>query len=441
MFTRTLNLVIDPHGPTLASAGKPVCRRRLQAFNPKFFPPSNGFSHVRHSQKSNASSRKPPRGERSPTRRCSISCSVRPSSTSGMARIPAAGLRATACSGSTDPTDDAVAIGGSGFGVMAIDRRLRARLGHARAGARPRLADARPPGAGHLLSRRSTPISCTATPARPCRSAARTTAPISSRSAFLFQGLLCAPRLFRPRRAGGEAPSRSHQLFVVGSGMGLVHARRTNSAYLALEPDQRLRSEPSRARLERMPRRLYSRPPRRRAIRSRPKSIMKAGRKGAASSTGRVFEGVELPLGPDWGGPLFFTHYSFCGIDPRGLSDNYADYWAQNVAHTRINYEYCVRNPHGYKGYGPDCWGLTAGDSIRGYAGACSRSGRGRHHAERGAVELPLHARRGDGGAPPFPRGPGRLDLGPLRLHRRLQRAVRLARRQLSRRSARGRSS
>ena len=82
---------------------------------------------------------------------------------------------------------------------------------------------------------------------------------------------------------------------------------------------------------------------------------------------GRNFEGVELPLGPDWGGPLFFTHYSFCSIDPRGLSDAYADYWKQNVAHTRINYAYCVRNPHGYKGYGPNCWGLTAGDSINGY--------------------------------------------------------------------------
>ena len=80
----------------------------------------------------------------------------------------------------------------------------------------------------------------------------------------------------------------------------------------------------------------------------------------------RSFEGVELPLGPDWGGPLFFTHYSFCGIDPRGLSDAYADYWKQNVAHTRINYAYCVRNPHGYKGYGPNCWGLTAGDFDQG---------------------------------------------------------------------------
>jgi hypothetical protein len=81
----------------------------------------------------------------------------------------------------------------------------------------------------------------------------------------------------------------------------------------------------------------------------------------------RSFEGVELPLGPDWGGPLFFTHYSFCGVDPRGLSDAYADYWKQNVNHTRINYAYCVRNPHGYTGYGPNCWGLTAGDSIKGY--------------------------------------------------------------------------
>jgi hypothetical protein len=83
---------------------------------------------------------------------------------------------------------------------------------------------------------------------------------------------------------------------------------------------------------------------------------------------GRSFEGVQLPLGPDWGGPLFFAQYSFCGIDPRGLRDAYADYWQQNVNHTRINYAYCLRNPLGYKGYGPDCWGLTAGDGFAGYS-------------------------------------------------------------------------
>ncbi len=82
----------------------------------------------------------------------------------------------------------------------------------------------------------------------------------------------------------------------------------------------------------------------------------------------RSFEGIELPLGPDWGGPLFFTHFSFCGVDPRGLADAYADYWQQNVNHTRINYAYCVRNPRGYKGYGANFWGLSAGDTFQGYS-------------------------------------------------------------------------
>jgi hypothetical protein len=82
----------------------------------------------------------------------------------------------------------------------------------------------------------------------------------------------------------------------------------------------------------------------------------------------RSFEGVELPLGPDGGGPLFLAHFSFCGVDPRGLSDAYADYWRQNVNHTAINHAFCLRNPNSYKGYGPNCWGLSAGDTFAGYA-------------------------------------------------------------------------
>jgi hypothetical protein len=91
----------------------------------------------------------------------------------------------------------------------------------------------------------------------------------------------------------------------------------------------------------------------------------------------RTFEGVELPLGPAWGGPLFFAHYSFCGLDPHGLRDRYADYWQQNVNHARINYAYCVRNPHHYRGYGSDCWGLTAGDTPGGYAAHAPDNDRG----------------------------------------------------------------
>jgi hypothetical protein len=67
------------------------------------------------------------------------------------------------------------------------------------------------------------------------------------------------------------------------------------------------------------------------------------------------------------GGPLFIAHYSFCGLDPRGLSDRYADYWQQNVRHTQINYEHCAANPHGHEGYGPDCWGLTSSHGPTGY--------------------------------------------------------------------------
>ena len=90
---------------------------------------------------------------------------------------------------------------------------------------------------------------------------------------------------------------------------------------------------------------------------------------GRSFCNGRDFYGITLPLGPDYGGPLFFAHYSFLGLDPRGLCDRYADYFQQNVAHTLINREHCVRNPQGFKGYGPDCWGLTSSDDHLGYHG------------------------------------------------------------------------
>ncbi len=84
--------------------------------------------------------------------------------------------------------------------------------------------------------------------------------------------------------------------------------------------------------------------------------------------TNRTHYGINMPLGSSYGGPLFFSHYSFLGLDPTNLSDQYADYWTQNTAHAQINYEYCVDNPRGYEGYGSDAWGLTASDSVDGYA-------------------------------------------------------------------------
>jgi hypothetical protein len=71
---------------------------------------------------------------------------------------------------------------------------------------------------------------------------------------------------------------------------------------------------------------------------------------------------------PQFGGPLFWSHYSYLGLDPRHLKDRYSDYWQHNVNHTLINYTYCVQNPLKYKDYGENSWGLTAGYSVNFYA-------------------------------------------------------------------------
>jgi hypothetical protein len=70
----------------------------------------------------------------------------------------------------------------------------------------------------------------------------------------------------------------------------------------------------------------------------------------------------------EYGGPLFWSHYSHIGLSPKGLKDQYADYWQLNRNHALINYEYCVENPKGFEGYGDNCWGLTASYSVNGYS-------------------------------------------------------------------------
>lgn len=99
--------------------------------------------------------------------------------------------------------------------------------------------------------------------------------------------------------------------------------------------------------------------------------------RNGAMRNGNSFEDLTLPLGPNYGGPLFFSHYSFLGLDPRNLSDEYANYWEQNVNHTLINYRYSVRNPKNYVGYGDACWGLTASDGDQGYSAHSPTNDRG----------------------------------------------------------------
>ncbi len=99
-----------------------------------------------------------------------------------------------------------------------------------------------------------------------------------------------------------------------------------------------------------------------------PKTVYDAGWAGAASfKNGNTYYNYNLPLGPSLGGPLFFEHYSFLGINPNGLTDAYADYSIQTRNHTLINYSYCKANPKSQQGYSDSCWGLTASDILNGY--------------------------------------------------------------------------
>ena len=100
-----------------------------------------------------------------------------------------------------------------------------------------------------------------------------------------------------------------------------------------------------------------------------PKIVYDNGWAGNGSiRTNNIVYGLSLPLGPSFGGPLFFSHYSFLGINPNGLTDQYADYQLQTLNHTKINYQYCIANPLNYYGYSNLCWGLTASDVPNGYS-------------------------------------------------------------------------
>ncbi|MGL4519899.1 MAG: glucoamylase family protein [Phocaeicola sp.] len=94
-------------------------------------------------------------------------------------------------------------------------------------------------------------------------------------------------------------------------------------------------------------------------------------RSGAIKSDAKPF-GYPLELkhngAEQFGGPMFWAHYSYIGLDPRNLKDQYATYWNVVKNHTLANYQHCVVNPNGFKGYSDSCWGLTASYSVNGYA-------------------------------------------------------------------------
>jgi hypothetical protein len=82
---------------------------------------------------------------------------------------------------------------------------------------------------------------------------------------------------------------------------------------------------------------------------------------------GKEYYGFKQTVGRSMGGPLFFTHYSFLGFDPRNKRDRFCDYFANNRAITLIHRAYAIENPGRHEGYGELLWGLTPSVGPDGY--------------------------------------------------------------------------
>ena len=82
---------------------------------------------------------------------------------------------------------------------------------------------------------------------------------------------------------------------------------------------------------------------------------------------GNTYYGYKQWVGWPYGGPLFFTQYTYLGFDPRNKSDAYCNYFDNNRNISLINRAYCLDNPEGHAGYSELVWGLTASDNPWGY--------------------------------------------------------------------------
>ena len=99
-----------------------------------------------------------------------------------------------------------------------------------------------------------------------------------------------------------------------------------------------------------------------------PASLYHTGWAGANDYVNNFsYYGIPVLVGKAKGGPLFFSHYSYLGFDPRGIKDQYTNYFVRNTNQTLINYEHCQDNPYNRVGYSPTVWGLTASDTPGGY--------------------------------------------------------------------------
>jgi hypothetical protein len=253
---------------------------------------------------------------------------------------PVSGLARDRVRRNDDPTDDAVAVGGSGFGVMAIivacERKWVTR----------KQAVARVSGMLDCLERATCYHGM-----YPHFMNGRTgaTLPFSRKddgadlveSAFLFQGLLCARAYFDKDEADERRlRDRIAYLWSEAEWDWYTQGGRTALTWHWSPNNGFALNHPVRGWNECLIAYILAASAPRYPV---PAEVYHEGwATGREFFNKRSFEDIKLPLGPDGGGPLFFTHYSFCGVDPRGLADSYADYWEQNVNHTRIASSACA---------------------------------------------------------------------------------------------------
>jgi len=83
-------------------------------------------------------------------------------------------------------------------------------------------------------------------------------------------------------------------------------------------------------------------------------------------ANGNTYYGYKLDVGEGSGAELFFTQFSFFAFDPRDKHDKYTNYFKNNRNIALIAHAYAIENPRKFKGYGDNAWGRSAGINVAG---------------------------------------------------------------------------
>ena len=78
--------------------------------------------------------------------------------------------------------------------------------------------------------------------------------------------------------------------------------------------------------------------------------------------------GITMTLGQGLGPPLFWTHYSYLGLDPREISYEGVSYFEHFKRFCEVQVRYADSKRDTFKGYGP-LWGLTSSANPNHYKG------------------------------------------------------------------------